>query len=277
MPAKTVEDLIAFNEQAPKKLRVGIKISAEENFVIATYCLLNSGESISTQNDTNRAIYYGASKNDYEWHKKYGQETENSVAVIRYKEPESKKRLFPWGYASCKRNTKKDQFNCHNAWIIGLTRAAKGYGPMLYDCLLVKLSDAGFGLVSDRDGVSINAANVWANYFINRTDVIKKPLDLNNSTPETEDDCYEEHSQDTDWNSWLKDPTKAENESEEEYKNKKDKYENMRKAIGHAYFNNGIETLEKLRKAKLIYSENNIPITEHLESLYSSLINEIKK
>ena len=68
----------------------------------------------------------------------------------------------------------------------------KGWGPMLYDIAMEIATQAGSGLLSDRNNVSYEASNVWQYYAGNRRDVEAVQLDDldGNLTPEVEeDDC----------------------------------------------------------------------------------------
>lgn len=265
MPARKVIDLIEFNKQAPDDFKVGIRIHVlDSRRLYVSFCLLHNGENLY-QRSEERKKYYELPGN-YKW----TYDDESRAGIERFHEPQSEKLLFPWGAASCKRNPKLNLFPCYNAWIISVTEAAQGYGPMLYDCMMVKLAESGLGIVADRSLVSPQAAKVWANYLTSRPDVKKVPLDLDGSTPSTEDDCYSEHDRDSDWNTWV-------NHTEET----KEKHQTMRLAVNHAYFDNGIKTLDDLREAGLIYDEstmdlrNSDPINEtniFLQKLYKSIL-----
>ena len=255
MPAKTVQDLIDFNSQVPDHLKVGVKIGYTSKILVASYCLLSNGEEID-QNHNARAEYYNIRKQSSDDPLVRDFDPESLAGVTRRLEPKSDKPLFPWGNASCKKNPYGDIYRCHNAYVISVTEAAKGYGPMLYDCLLAKLGEFDFGLIADRRLVSPLAAKVWTVYLNSRPDVEKKPLDYNQSTETKEDDCYEDHSEDLEWNKWYNDPT-------------------TKKAIDHAYFDNGIKTLDELKKAKLIFGNSDFVINEYLSTLYGSLMLDI--
>jgi hypothetical protein len=275
MPAKTVKDLIEFNNSVPDEFKVKIKLEFIRRYsghssIKASYCTYDGGIPIDFDSEV-RGEYYDETEKG--WWKKYGTEKESSHAMTRYNEPKKEgKLLYPWGSASCKENRKKEDYPCHNAWFTAMTDTAKGYGPMLYDCLIVKLGELGFGLTADRSLVSELAANVWLNYYNNRSDVIKKPLDIDRSSDDTEDDCYQEHQHDTGWNTWMLDPSEKKfGDDKKGFEDTKKKREVMRKAVNFAYFDNGIKTLDELRKADLIYSESGF-VKEYLESLYRSLL-----
>lgn len=254
MPAKTVQDLIEFNSQSDYK--VGVNFETIDTVRLhVSYCFLETGEEVM-QRSAEREQYYELPRGS-----RWDVDQKTRAGLVRHHEPKSDKPLFPWGTATCKANTKKHKYACHDAWIIGVTEAAQGYGPMLYDCLLAKLGESNLGLMSDRSLVSPLAANVWSNYFTSRSDVIKKPLDLDGSTPGTEDDCFADHESDPDWNTWTKDDFPE-----------KEKQQSIRSAIAHAYFDGGIKTLDELRKAGLVYHESDRTLTEYLHQLYKSLL-----
>lgn len=85
---------------------------------------------------------------------------------------------------------------CAGAWIIGLTEAKDGWGPMLYD-LAIEMATlkrmGGGGVVPDRYTVSTPARKVWDYYLNNRDDVVPKQLDNkeNPQTPDEADDCLQ--------------------------------------------------------------------------------------
>lgn len=270
MPAKTVKDILDFNASVPDKFKVGIKIVSGAKLV-AMFCSLETGNDLDDQSNPLRAEYYGA-KWSYSWTEKYGEDRETKGHPMpRFAEPKNKP-VMPWGTVSCKRNYKSFEYSCHNAWFLSVSEAAKGYGPLLYDCLLAVLGKSGIGLVTDRALVSPSAANVWANYLTTRPDVEKKPLDFTHSTPETTDDCFASHHDDPDWNSWTEDPKRTEKQSDEEYEKQKQKHELMRQAVTYAYFDNGITTLNDLKSAGLIVGDTDIYLTEYFKNLYRSLL-----
>lgn len=59
---------------------------------------------------------------------------------------------------------------------IEMTRSAaeKGYGPMMYDFILMAMYPG--GILPDRDSISDQALNIWKYYFKNREDVKKVKL-----------------------------------------------------------------------------------------------------
>lgn len=268
MPAKTVKDLIAFNNSVPDKFKVKVSLESFGDKYMAASFIDASGEEV-TQLSSQRLKYYGKEINQ--------QEKGSEGGIPRFVDP-TDKPMFPWGRASCKSNSYKDKYQCNNSWFVSLTEAAKGYGPMLYDCLIVKLGESGYGLTADRRLVSPLAANVWVNYLINRPDIKRKYLDLDHSTPETEDDCFSKHDEDTDWNTWIKDPEKGKSQSDEEHKEEIEKRRQMRTAVRYAYFDDGIQTLNELKQAGLLVDVT-LKIDESLalRNLYESFVRDIKR
>lgn len=62
--------------------------------------------------------------------------------------------------------------------VIETLHTTKGYGPLLYEILIEKATEAGTFLMSDRHNVSDNALRVW-NVYLQRNDVEKVQLDIN--------------------------------------------------------------------------------------------------
>lgn len=87
------------------------------------------------------------------------------------------------------RLTPPDEGDCRGAWMVKLSMAEKGYGPMLYD---VAMSMAPSRVIMpDRLTTSQQAGGVWKFYADKRGDVKALPLDDITSprTPPTYDDC----------------------------------------------------------------------------------------
>ena len=85
---------------------------------------------------------------------------------------------------------------CGDAWEVVLSRAPRGWGPMLYDVAMEWATQNGGGLVSDRSSVSPSAREVWNYYLSKRGDVQSVQLDdlKNTITPEEEDNCKQHSS-----------------------------------------------------------------------------------
>lgn len=282
MPAKTVQDLIAFNASVSDEFKVGVKFTNHRGeFYVVGFCSLKTGEEIEFQTHELRNKYYEHTDDYFSWQVKYGLDPKTeSGPDPRYSEPTHKK-LMPWGFVSCKDNIDKANYNCHNAWFVRTAKVAQGYGPMLYDCLLVILGQSDNGLIGDRSLVSPTAASVWAEYLESRPDVMHKQLDFEPfQTPDTKDDCYASHEKNPKWNSWLRDSEKQKTETQEEFNIRKEKYQKMRKAMAYAYFDNGIKTLDELKEAKLFIGSINEHYheksTKKLKKLYESFIRDLR-
>ncbi len=270
MPAKTVADLVAFNKIVSPEDKAYVNVKTTSNRIEIDFT--DSYGNAYGQTHKKRLKYYN--KADHKWE----EDPATSGGIKKFKEPESDMSIFPWGGADAHPNRKIDTYPCHNAWILGSSMAAKGYGPMMYDCLLVVLGKKGHGLTSDRDLVSAPASSIWVNYFENRSDVIAKPLDYDKSTPELEDDCWSEHDLSPGWNSWKKEP-KPEEHTEETLKVAKKKKDTTTKAIAHAYFDNGITTVAELSDAGLLLRDGTPgKVTEStVFQLYRSLLREVRR
>jgi hypothetical protein len=270
MPAKTVADLVAFNKIVSPEDKAYVDIK-NTSYGIEIDFTDSYGNGYG-QTHSKRLKYYN--KTNHKW------EVDPATVggITKLLEPDSDKPVFPWGGVNAHRNRKADSYPCHNAWVLGSSAVAKGYGPMMYDCLLVVLGKKGHGLTSDRDLVSATASSIWVNYFENRSDVIAKPLDYDKSTPELEDDCWSEHDLSPGWNSWKKEP-KPEEHTEETLKVAKKKKDTTTKAIAHAYFDNGITTVAELSDAGLLLRDGSPgKVTEStVFQLYRSLLREVHR
>jgi hypothetical protein len=61
--------------------------------------------------------------------------------------------------------------NLKNSYVVNLSAAEKGFGPLLYEIAMTK-----FGYIApDRFSVSNKAKNLWLKFY-NRYDILKKPL-----------------------------------------------------------------------------------------------------
>lgn len=68
-----------------------------------------------------------------------------------------------------------DGGECDGAWIVTVTEAKKGWGPLAYDIAMEWATIYGGGLTPDRDTVSSDALSVWEKYM-KRSDVRKYRL-----------------------------------------------------------------------------------------------------
>ena len=83
---------------------------------------------------------------------------------------------------------------CSGAWAVGRSRAASGWGPLLYDVAIEWATQNAAGLIADRTSVSGSAEAVWRYYMQNRKDVTAHQLDdpIDTLTSEKEDNCDQE-------------------------------------------------------------------------------------
>ena len=79
--------------------------------------------------------------------------------------------------------------DCDGAYYVILSKAAEGWGPLLYDVAIEVATIKGSGLVSDRTSVSLDAQEVWEKYMNSRPDVKKFQCDdqYNTLTPDSKD------------------------------------------------------------------------------------------
>ncbi len=109
-----------------------------------------------------------------------------------------------WGHIDIGKVHKERYGNCLDAWMVRLSKAAPGFGPMLYDIALEYATEMGSGLISDRGTVSSDARAVWEYYDQNRNDVEKIQLDNRqdsfNNGPE--DDCSQDVTFRSDTKTW---------------------------------------------------------------------------
>tara|TARA_B100001248_G_scaffold248059_1_gene220036 strand:+ start:641 stop:1252 length:612 start_codon:yes stop_codon:yes gene_type:complete len=74
----------------------------------------------------------------------------------------------------------KDRYgNCLDAWMVRMSKAKDGFGPMLYDVAIEYATKMGSGLISDRGGSTPAAQAVWDHYYQNRvgSDIEMEQLD----------------------------------------------------------------------------------------------------
>jgi len=83
---------------------------------------------------------------------------------------------------------------CGDAWMVGYSEAAHGWGPLLYDVAMEYATLNGGGMIADRTGVSGEAQEVWNYYLGKRGDVKSHQLDdrINTLTPDIEEDNCEQ-------------------------------------------------------------------------------------
>ena len=100
--------------------------------------------------------------------------------------------------------------NCGNAWMVGGSAAAHGWGPLLYDVAIEWATQNAGGLIADRNSVSEAAEAVWRHYMTSRSDDVKalQMDDLDNYfTPQEEDNCNQDSAMDHEGpNGWMDSP-----------------------------------------------------------------------
>ena len=85
----------------------------------------------------------------------------------------------------------EDNGPCDGAMKVAVSRAAEGWGPLLYDVAIEHATINANGLMPDRFVVSSEATNVWNYYLKNRKDVVSQQLDnlQNDLTDIEKDNC----------------------------------------------------------------------------------------
>ena len=88
----------------------------------------------------------------------------------------------------------KDRYgNCLDAWMVRMSNAKDGFGPLLYDIAVEYATQMGSGLISDRGKITPAAQRVWDHYYQNRVglDIEMEQLDNENDSFKNgpEDDC----------------------------------------------------------------------------------------
>lgn len=80
---------------------------------------------------------------------------------------------------------------CDGAFVVKVSRAGKGWGPLLYDIAMEYATKHGGGLTADRGDVSNDAHKIWRYYRDKRPDVKVFQLDdpKNTLTPTPKDNC----------------------------------------------------------------------------------------
>ena len=94
-----------------------------------------------------------------------------------------------YGYVTAVKPKKAIHGPCLDAYIIGQTYAASGWGPMMYDIAMELAGED--GLTPDREKLSSDAYSVWNYYLNSRESVVTKQLDdlKNTITGDEEDNC----------------------------------------------------------------------------------------
>jgi hypothetical protein len=147
---------------------------------------------------------------------------------------------------------------CRNAYKILVTeQTLSGWGPMLYDCILVLAGDR--GVTPDRANITPEAVRVWQIYYNNRkSDVKTLPLDINKSTPDPEDDCVSDH------------------ETFGVIGNPQLKEKGILNIVNQVYYDSGIKTLSNLESFGLVYKQKAKTEPSNLFELYQSFLQEVR-
>lgn len=220
MPAFLATELKSYNDKNPAK-KVFVKTSKSEDELTASYCDEN-GRELSA---------LSALLSD-ESDRPHGKITAVSV--------------------------KQSDGVCRNAYKILVTeQTLSGWGPMLYDCILVLAGNR--GITPDRSNITPAAVRVWQIYYNKRkSDVKTLPLDIDNSTPEPEDDCVSNHK-----NYGVIENPQLENKE-------------ILNVVNQVYYDNGIKTLENLQNLGLSYKPKAKTEPLNLLELYQSFLQEVR-
>lgn len=216
MPAKNAKDLQNWNNENPDK-KTYVRYSTENDEIIVYFC----------------------------------DEKGDELTAIRSMISDEKNR--PHGKIRAFYDPGKPFGECLGAYIVKLTsQTLKGWGPMLYDCLIVLAGEK--GVTPDRVLVTSEAAFVWKTYFEKRKSQLKTiALDLDGTlTPDNpDDDCTSSHK------------TMAELNSEE--------IDDITlNAINNVFKDKGISTLSELQNSGLVY--NNLSESRKLKSFIRETI-----
>ena len=157
MPAKNAKDLQNWNNENPDK-KTYVRYSTENDEIIVYFC----------------------------------DEKGDELTAIRSMISDEKNR--PHGKVFANYNPEKPYGECLGAYIVQLTsQTLKGWGPMLYDCLIVLAKDK--GVTPDRKLVTPAAAFVWKTYFKDRKNELAiQPLNIVDIPKKNKkDDCVSGH------------------------------------------------------------------------------------
>jgi len=84
----------------------------------------------------------------------------------------------PTGVVTIEKVKPKVDGECLGGWVVSLSRATDGWGPLLYEVAIEWASQNGGGLMADRDTVSDDAAAVWSKYAARGGDIQVKQMDI---------------------------------------------------------------------------------------------------
>tara|TARA_Y100000034_G_C6855321_1_gene388620 strand:- start:693 stop:1454 length:762 start_codon:yes stop_codon:yes gene_type:complete len=101
------------------------------------------------------------------------------------REFEAQGKAIPWGSVAMLKASPGYDGKCLDGYIVYISDASHGWGPLLYEVALEWASQKGGGLSSDRSSVSKHAEAVWGIYATDRPSVDKKQMDISHiSTPD---------------------------------------------------------------------------------------------
>jgi hypothetical protein len=83
----------------------------------------------------------------------------------------------PYGKVDFAKANPNTDGKCFDGWVVSLSGALSGWGPLLYEVALEWTSQNGGGLMADRNVVSGEAAAVWSKYAA-RSDVATDQMDI---------------------------------------------------------------------------------------------------
>ena len=150
MPPKRPQDLIKFNENRPATEKVYIKINNSAKKIVVGYCD-HAGNYLTAESHLTKKYHEGDAET----------KEPGTMGRIIYQSQEPSKIDFPWGEISMKDD--KNYGECLNAYIIGSSSTAPGWGIMLYELLIELSGDR--GVTPDRFDVSSKAADVWIKFY----------------------------------------------------------------------------------------------------------------
>ena len=115
----------------------------------------------------------------------------NTISIYYGKADDpSDDEVRPFGSIDIGLANEKNWGPCGNTWMVLMSMASEGWGPLLYDVAMEHATMTGGGMISDRGDVSPDARKVWDYYLGKRGEVESHQLDdlENTLTPDIEED-----------------------------------------------------------------------------------------
>jgi len=115
----------------------------------------------------------------------------NAISIYYGKADDpSDDEVRPFGSIDIGLANEKNWGPCGNTWMVLMSMASEGWGPLLYDVAMEHATMTGGGMISDRGDVSPDAHKVWNYYLGKRGEVEAHQLDdlENTLTPDIEED-----------------------------------------------------------------------------------------